>query len=272
MLTHPLENLDPAQSVQVLPRHLAGPGSVDPRTVWAFPFEEGWPFAQTEAGTATAFSPCLRLQTTFDPQPDKPGKGTWTINAHRAPFTPPAWRITFDATTPAEILHDVHSELLDLYLQDGDSAQHRASRPTAPRPSSPRRDSAVYATAMPPALPANRPGGRGAGTPVSRTGRRASRSARPPCSSLPSPPRSSPPNHCGALSRTSPPRPAAPSTSPLRQAGNRTATHPSLRYLPPRPPATPDDLPCPLPQGAPSSCPHDSSDPLLPSPSRRPAP
>ncbi|EOY45676.1 DUF317 domain-containing protein [Streptomyces anthocyanicus] len=125
MLTHPLESLDPAQSVQALPRHLAGPGSVDPRTVWAFPIEEGWTFAQTEAGTATAFSPCLRLQTTFDPQPDKPGKGTWTVNAHRAPFTPPFWRITFDATTPAEILHDVHSELLDLYLQDGDSAQKR---------------------------------------------------------------------------------------------------------------------------------------------------
>ncbi|MET8299453.1 DUF317 domain-containing protein [Streptomyces sp. NPDC006678] len=86
--------------------------------MWAFPFEEGWPFAQTEAGTAAAFSPCLRLQTTFDPQPDRPGRGTWTINAHRAPFAPPAWRVTFDATTPAELLHDVHSELLDLYLED----------------------------------------------------------------------------------------------------------------------------------------------------------
>ncbi|SFY48689.1 DUF317 domain-containing protein [Streptomyces sp. F-1] len=74
---------------------------------------------------AAAFSPCLRLQTTFAPQPDKPGKGTWTINAHRAPFTPPAWRITFDATTPAEMLHDVHSELLDLYLDDRYSDQDR---------------------------------------------------------------------------------------------------------------------------------------------------
>ncbi|MEW2620914.1 DUF317 domain-containing protein [Streptomyces sp. NPDC048106] len=118
MLTHPLENLDPAQSVQILPRHLAGPGVADPRAVWAFPFDERWPFAQTEAGTAAASSPCLRLQTTFDPQPDKPGKGTWTINAHRAPFTKPAWRITFDATTPVELLHDVHTELLDLYLED----------------------------------------------------------------------------------------------------------------------------------------------------------
>ncbi|MFI0265865.1 DUF317 domain-containing protein [Streptomyces luteogriseus] len=109
MLTHPVENLDPAPSAQVLPRHLAGPRAVDPRAAWAFPFEEGWPFAQTEAGTAAAFGPCLRLQTTFDPQPDKPGKGTWTINAHRAPFTSPAWRITFDATASAEMLHDVHT-------------------------------------------------------------------------------------------------------------------------------------------------------------------
>ncbi|MFC8708905.1 MULTISPECIES: DUF317 domain-containing protein [unclassified Streptomyces] len=125
MLTHSFENLDPAQSVQVLPRHLAGPGAVDPRTVWAFPFEEGWPFTQTEAGTAAAFSPCLRLQTTFDPQPDAPGKGTWTINAHRAPFGSPDWRITFHATTPAEVVHDVHRDLLDLYFEDLHSDRDR---------------------------------------------------------------------------------------------------------------------------------------------------
>ncbi|WP_432012668.1 DUF317 domain-containing protein [Streptomyces cucumeris] len=117
MLTHPLENPDPNQNVQALPRHLAGPGVIDPRTAWAFPFEEGWLFAQADAGTAAAFSPCLRLQTTYDPQPDKPGKGTWNINAHRTPFTESAWRITFDATTPVELLHDVHTELLDLYLE-----------------------------------------------------------------------------------------------------------------------------------------------------------
>ncbi|MGV9401706.1 DUF317 domain-containing protein [Streptomyces sp. NPDC003667] len=124
-MTHSFENLDPAQSVKVLPRHLAGPGAADPRTVWAFPFDEGWPFAQTDAGTAAAFSPCLRLQTTFDPQPERPGSGTWTINAHRAPFTEPTWQITFDATTPAELLHDVHTELLDLCLEDRHSDQDR---------------------------------------------------------------------------------------------------------------------------------------------------
>ncbi|MER5793242.1 DUF317 domain-containing protein [Streptomyces sp. NPDC001980] len=130
MITHPLENLDPAQRVQVLPRHLAGPGAVDPRAAWAFPYDEGWPFAQTGDGTAAAFSPCLRLQTTYEPKPDKPGKGTWTISAHQAPFTPPdftppAWWITFDATTPVELLHDVHTELLDLYLEDRHSDQDR---------------------------------------------------------------------------------------------------------------------------------------------------
>ena len=125
MMTHPFEDLDAAQTVQVLPRHLAGPGTVDPRTAWAFPYDEGWPFARTDEGTAAAFSPCLRLQTTYDPQPDKPGKGTWTVSAHRAPFTPPAWRITFDATTPVELLHDVHIELLDLYLEDRHSDHDR---------------------------------------------------------------------------------------------------------------------------------------------------
>ena len=104
--------------MKVLPRHLAGPGPVDPRTTWAFPFDEGWPFHRAEEGTAAAFSPCLRLWTTFDPQPDKPSKGTWTIGANRVPFGSAAWQITFDATTPVELLRDVHAELRDVYLED----------------------------------------------------------------------------------------------------------------------------------------------------------
>jgi len=117
-MTHPFDRLDPAQTVQVLPRYLAGPGIIDPRTVWPFPYDQGWPFAQTSHGAAVAFSPCLRLQTTYDPQPDTRGEGTWSVTAHRAPFTPPDWRITFDATTPVELIHDVHTELLDLYFDD----------------------------------------------------------------------------------------------------------------------------------------------------------
>ncbi|MFC9431588.1 DUF317 domain-containing protein [Streptomyces sp. NPDC056987] len=86
--------------------------------MWSFPFSEGWPSAQTEEGTAAAFSPCLRLQTTYEPQPDNPGKGTWTISAHRAPFSSPAWQMRFDATTPVELLQSLHTELFDLYLED----------------------------------------------------------------------------------------------------------------------------------------------------------
>ncbi|MFF5538668.1 DUF317 domain-containing protein [Streptomyces cinerochromogenes] len=42
----------------------------------------------------------------------------WITAAHRDPFSPATWQITFDATTPVELLGDVHSELLDLYLED----------------------------------------------------------------------------------------------------------------------------------------------------------
>ncbi|RZD82206.1 DUF317 domain-containing protein [Streptomyces albidoflavus] len=127
MTTYPLETLDPAESVQVLPRHLAGPGTVDPRAVWGFPFAEGWPFAQTEEGAAVAFSPCLLLQTTYDPKaigPSvgprgaiKPSKGVWTVTARWRPFVPPTWKVAFDATTPAEAVHDFHRELLALYRE-----------------------------------------------------------------------------------------------------------------------------------------------------------
>ncbi|MFB6951302.1 DUF317 domain-containing protein [Streptomyces niveus] len=114
----PLKNLDPAQRVKILPRHLAGPGPADPRTAWPFPFDEGWPFHRAEQGPAAAASPCLRLWTTFVPEPDKLGQGTWTTSASRVPSDRVAWQITFDATTPVELLHDVHAELLDLYLED----------------------------------------------------------------------------------------------------------------------------------------------------------
>ncbi|MGW4441967.1 DUF317 domain-containing protein [Streptomyces sp. NPDC004682] len=109
---------DPAQTVRVLPRHLAGPGHVDLQTVWPFASDQDWSLHQTDQGTAYATSPCLRLWTRFLPEPDEPRKGTWTIGANRVPFGQTAWRITLDATTPVELLRDVHSEFLDLYLED----------------------------------------------------------------------------------------------------------------------------------------------------------
>ncbi|MFF2567320.1 DUF317 domain-containing protein [Streptomyces sp. NPDC058084] len=121
MSPDPLKNLDPAQRVKVLPRHLAGPGPISPHTAWPFPFDKDWTLHQPEEGTAFATSPCLRLWTSLVLEPDKPRKGTWTIAANRVPFGPVAWRITLDASTPVELLHDLHAELLDLYREDQSS-------------------------------------------------------------------------------------------------------------------------------------------------------
>lgn len=121
MSPDPFKNLDPAQRVKVLPRYLAGPGPTSAPAAWPFPFDEDWTLHQSEKGTAFAISPCLRLWTSFVPEPDKPRGGTWTIAANRhggMPYGLATWQVTFDATTPVELLHDVHTELLDLYHDD----------------------------------------------------------------------------------------------------------------------------------------------------------
>ncbi|MBC2878090.1 MULTISPECIES: DUF317 domain-containing protein [Streptomyces] len=134
MSTDPFTHLAPDQQVQVLPRHLAGPGAADLRTVWPFP--EDWSLHQADGGAALATSPCLRLFTGMVPDPDSSRRGKWTVTANRAPFGAGAWQITFDATTPVELLQDFHAELLDLYLEgrhsdrdpllDDDTAPHEA--------------------------------------------------------------------------------------------------------------------------------------------------
>ncbi|KOT79138.1 hypothetical protein ADK70_31980 [Streptomyces rimosus subsp. pseudoverticillatus] len=121
----PLRNLAPAQGVKVLPRHLAGPGPVDLRTTWPFSFDDDWTLHRSEEGTAYAISPCLRLWTRFIPEPERWGKGTWTIGASRVPFEPAAWQVAFEATTPIELLHDVHVSMFDLYREDRRSNQDR---------------------------------------------------------------------------------------------------------------------------------------------------
>ncbi len=118
MSSDPFTDLDPAQTVKVLPRHLAGPGATDLPAVWPFPFEDGWHLHPADEGLVFSSSSCARLWTRFAPEPEKRGRGTWTIGAQCVPFGPTTWQITFDATTPVELLHDVHTELLDLYLED----------------------------------------------------------------------------------------------------------------------------------------------------------
>ncbi|KPI02858.1 protein of unknown function DUF317 [Actinobacteria bacterium OK074] len=129
MSSDPFKNLAPDQAVRVLPRHLAGPGPTDLRTAWPFPFDADWSLLLSEEGPAFAVSPCLRLWTSLVPEPDQPRNGRWTITACRTPFGPATWRITFDATTPVELLHDVHTELLDVYdlgLFEDETEPHEA--------------------------------------------------------------------------------------------------------------------------------------------------
>ncbi|MFD5161852.1 DUF317 domain-containing protein [Streptomyces hawaiiensis] len=124
-LPDPFKDLDPAQTVRVLPRHLAGPGPAQPETIWPFPFEDGWHLHQGIEGMVFAISPSARLWTRFAPKPEERSQGTWTIGMNHVAFGSRAWEITFDATTPAEVLLDVHTELLDLYLEDRYSDQDR---------------------------------------------------------------------------------------------------------------------------------------------------
>ncbi|GAB2331283.1 SPDY domain-containing protein [Streptomyces variabilis] len=122
-LPDPFKDLDPAQTVRVLPRHLAGYGQADLEAIWPFPFDDGWHLHQGLEGMVFAISPCARLWTRFAPKPEERGQGTWTIGMDHVPFGPRAWEITFNGTTPAELLRDVHTELLDLYLEDRYSDQ-----------------------------------------------------------------------------------------------------------------------------------------------------
>ncbi|MGJ5751575.1 uncharacterized protein DUF317 [Streptomyces puniciscabiei] len=124
MSSDPFNNLGPDREVKVLPRHLAGPGPTDLHIAWPFPFDEDWSLHQPGTGPALASSPCLRLFTGLVPS-DTFSKGKWTIAANRVPFAQPTWKITFDATTPIELLHDVHTELLDLYLEGRHSDRDR---------------------------------------------------------------------------------------------------------------------------------------------------
>ncbi|MFJ4703644.1 DUF317 domain-containing protein [Streptomyces anulatus] len=121
----PFNNFGPDQNVKVLPRHLAGPGGRDISSIWPFPFDDGWHLHPADEGMAFSSSPCARLWTRLVLEPDTPGQGTWTIGANRIPFGPKAWEITFDVTTPAELVRDVHAELLDVYLEDRYSDRDR---------------------------------------------------------------------------------------------------------------------------------------------------
>lgn len=118
----PLDNLAPEAEVQVMPRYLAGPGSADFQRAWPFPFEEGWSLHRPDKGHRIAASPCLRVHTGFLPDPKNPSSGTWTTTVQQ-PFGPARWRATFTGAVPLELLRDVHTALLTLYLADQDNVE-----------------------------------------------------------------------------------------------------------------------------------------------------
>ncbi|MFE9905079.1 DUF317 domain-containing protein [Streptomyces achromogenes] len=68
-----------------------------------------------------ASSPCLRLRAGYVTAPGNPGRAQWITAAHKDPFGPATWQITFDSSTPVELVHDAHAALLDLHLEGRDS-------------------------------------------------------------------------------------------------------------------------------------------------------
>jgi hypothetical protein len=138
-LTRPRVNeafvcLDPETVLQVLPRHLAGRGNHQLLDVWPFPFEQGWSLHRPEEGYQLAASPCQRVRCGFHAVPEDRFEGTWTTAVHDDPCGPARWKAVFDASTPAEVLRDFHSELLSGYLEGADLGhQHRDSGDTEPR-------------------------------------------------------------------------------------------------------------------------------------------
>ncbi|MER7728559.1 DUF317 domain-containing protein [Streptomyces sp. NPDC096323] len=115
---------------------------------------------------AFSSSPCARLWTSLTLKPDTKGQGTWTIGANRIPFGPKTWEITFDVTTPAELLHDVHANC----------SPSTSKTPQRPRPPVRRRDRAIHGVraVVRPWLEPRSEGRRHADLPLTRRSRRSS--------------------------------------------------------------------------------------------------
>ncbi|MDQ0957983.1 hypothetical protein QFZ66_001861 [Streptomyces sp. B4I13] len=114
----PLDDLDDHDVVEVLPRHLAGPGIHELSDVWPFPFDQDWTLAHSEDGPTIAISPGMRLLAGHIPSEAHPRGGEWLVAAHKDPFRPAIWTATLDASTPVELVRDLYAEVLALCEAD----------------------------------------------------------------------------------------------------------------------------------------------------------
>ncbi|MEH0628556.1 DUF317 domain-containing protein [Streptomyces stelliscabiei] len=118
MSLSPLDDLDDHDVVEVLPRHLAGPGIHELVDVWPFPFDQDWTLNRSEDGPAIAISPGMRLLAGHIPSEAHPRGGEWLVAAHKDPFRPATWTATLDASTPVELVRDFYAEVLALCEAD----------------------------------------------------------------------------------------------------------------------------------------------------------
>ncbi|MFF4031641.1 DUF317 domain-containing protein [Streptomyces sviceus] len=118
MALSPLDDHDDHDVVEVLPRHLAGPGIHELVDVWPFPFDQGWTLHHSGDGPAIVISPGMRLLAGHVPSEDHVRGGEWLIAAHKDPFRPATWTATLGASTPVELVRDLYAEVLALCEAD----------------------------------------------------------------------------------------------------------------------------------------------------------
>ena len=115
----PLDDLDDHDVVEVLPRHLAGPGVHDLADVWTFPIGQDWTLARSSDGPAVAVSPGMRLLAGHIPSDTHPRSGEWLVAAHKDLFRPATWTATLDRSTPVELVRDLYTAVFAQCEADG---------------------------------------------------------------------------------------------------------------------------------------------------------
>ncbi|MFJ1931661.1 DUF317 domain-containing protein [Kitasatospora sp. NPDC086801] len=85
-------------------------GEGNANAVSAFLYEHGWAWVIDAEGGLHAASPCTRVYLGY--QPDTPNADTWTI-AVDGTARQPGWRARFDRHTPAELVLDLLTAMVN---------------------------------------------------------------------------------------------------------------------------------------------------------------